>query len=53
MIFIQVGVVRCEHVGPYKAKKDVKMNLNAYSKFHEQNFMKRLYDYFLAKHKAL
>ena len=29
------------------------MSLNAYSKFLEQNLMERLYDKFLAKHKAL
>ena len=39
MIFILAGVVRCEPVGPSKAKEDVKMSLNAYSKFLEQNTM--------------
>ena len=47
------SVVRCEPVRPSKATEDAKMNLNAYSKFLEQYFMERIYDCFLAKHKAL
>ena len=53
MIFIQAGVVRCETVGPFKAKEDVKISLKAYSKFLEQNLMEQLYDSFLAKNTAL
>ena len=40
MISIQAGVVRCKPIGPSKDKEDMKMSLNAYFKFIEQNFMK-------------
>ena len=48
-IFIQAGVVGCELVAPSKAKEDVKMSLNAYYKFPEQNYKHWFYDLVSAK----
>ena len=39
MIFTYAGVVRCKPVGHSNARDDVKMSLNAYSKFLEQDFV--------------
>ena len=41
---MRAGIICCESAGLFKGKEDVKMNLNAYCKFLNQNFTEWLHD---------